>query len=53
MLENRRKSTDTNHIYVWIQEELPNKFYSINQEDIETLEDLDIVGKMTSETKEV
>jgi hypothetical protein len=32
-------------------EEPPNKFYGINQQDIETPEDLDDVGKMASETK--
>jgi hypothetical protein len=32
------------------QEELPNKFYGINQQDTETLEHLDDAGKMTSET---
>jgi hypothetical protein len=38
--------------YVWIQEELPNRLYNINQQDTETLEDTDDVGKMTSETEQ-
>jgi hypothetical protein len=35
----------TNILCVWIQEELPNKFYSINQQDTETLDGLGDVGK--------
>jgi hypothetical protein len=38
--------------YVWIQEELPSKFHSVNQQDTETLKDLVDVGKMTSETEQ-
>jgi hypothetical protein len=34
-------------IKVLFQKELPNKFYNINQQNTETLEDLDDVGKMT------
>jgi predicted DNA-binding WGR domain protein len=46
---NKTKRIDMNTFYVWIQEELSNKFYDINQQDKGILEDLDDVGKTTSE----
>jgi hypothetical protein len=44
---NKTKRIGMNIFYVCIQEELPNTFYNINQEDNETLEDLNGAGKMT------
>jgi hypothetical protein len=38
--------------FVLIQEGLPNKFDSINQQDTETLEDQDDVGRIISETEQ-
>jgi hypothetical protein len=49
---NKTKRIGINTFYAWIQEELPNKFYNINQQDTEILEDLDGVGKMTPETQQ-
>jgi hypothetical protein len=40
-----------NKFYIRIQQELPNKLYNINQQNTETMEDLDDVRKITSETK--
>jgi hypothetical protein len=37
---------------MWIQEELPNKFYSINQQHTKTLEDLVDIGKTNSEMEQ-
>jgi uridine phosphorylase len=48
---NKTKRTGTNMFYVWIQEESPNKFFSINQQD-KTLEDLENDGKVTSEMEQ-
>jgi hypothetical protein len=39
-------------VYVWVQEELHNKFYCINKQDTKTSEDLDDVRKMTSEMEQ-
>jgi hypothetical protein len=41
-----------NTFYAWTQEELPKKFYNINQSDTKLLGDLDYVGKRTSDMKE-
>jgi hypothetical protein len=48
---NKTKRIGTNTFYAWTQEELPNKFYSINQQDTEIFEDLDDAGK-TSEMEQ-
>jgi hypothetical protein len=49
---NKTKRTGMNIFYIWIQKELPNKFYNINQQDTKTLEDLAYAGKKTSEREQ-
>jgi hypothetical protein len=52
MIESdKTKRIARNFFYVWVQEELPNKFYSVNQHDTHTPEDPDDIRKMTSETE--
>jgi hypothetical protein len=48
---NRTERTGTNIFYEQVQE-LPNKYYSTNQQDTVTLEDLYDVGKMTCEMEQ-
>jgi hypothetical protein len=44
---NKTKRIGMSIYYVRLQEQLLNKFYSVNQQGTKTVEDLDVIVKMT------